>query len=162
MCSGILNPCAPGSNFGDGINFFFFFFFLMYLFFCLFLSLLLQCKFANSTLLSLLSFSYFITPYDAQACSAFSALIITLFVPPKSLLSLCCLFLIKLLEKVQKRAVRFLTGNYTYETGRMTSILEQLKWGSLKKRGSRLTMLYKSLKGAASISPNDLALQKIT
>ena len=39
------------------------------------MSLLLQCKFANSTLLSLLSFSYFITPYDAQASSAFSALI---------------------------------------------------------------------------------------
>ena len=76
MCSGVLNPCAPGSNLGDGIIFFFFFFyFLMYLFFCLFLSLLLQCKFANSTLLSLLSFSYYITPYDAQACSAFSALI---------------------------------------------------------------------------------------
>ena len=30
---------------------------------------------ANSTLLSLLSFSYFITPYDAQASSAVSALI---------------------------------------------------------------------------------------
>ena len=41
----------------------------------LFLSLLLQCKFANSTLLSLLSFSFFITPYDVQASSAFSALI---------------------------------------------------------------------------------------
>ena len=41
----------------------------------MFLSLLLQCKFANSTLLSLLSFSYFITPYDAQASSAFRALI---------------------------------------------------------------------------------------
>ena len=40
-----------------------------------FLSLLLQCKFANSTVLPLLSFSYFITPYDAQASSAFSALI---------------------------------------------------------------------------------------
>ena len=40
-----------------------------------FLSLLLQCKFANSTLLPQLSFSYFITPYDAQASSAFSALI---------------------------------------------------------------------------------------
>ena len=42
-----------------------------------FLTLLLQCKFANSTLLSLLSFSNFITPYDAQASSAFSALIST-------------------------------------------------------------------------------------
>ena len=45
-------------------------------FLCFFLSLLLQCKFANSTLLSLLSFSYFNTPYDAQASSALSALII--------------------------------------------------------------------------------------
>ena len=50
---------------------FFFFFFNVY-----FLSLLLQCKFANSTLLFLLRFSYFITPYDAQASSAFSALTI--------------------------------------------------------------------------------------
>ena len=57
---------------------FFFFFFLIFLFiffFYVFLSLLLQCKFANSTLLSILSFSNFITPYDAQASSAFSALI---------------------------------------------------------------------------------------
>ena len=29
-----------------------------------FLSLLLQCKFVNSTLMSPLSFSYFITPYE--------------------------------------------------------------------------------------------------
>ena len=61
------------------IQFFLFilFFFNLFIFLC-FLSLLLQCKFANSTLLSLLSFSYFITPYDAQASSAFSALIIFL------------------------------------------------------------------------------------
>ena len=37
------------------------------------------------------------------------------------------------LEKVQKRAARFVTGNDIYETGSMTGILEQLKWGSLKK-----------------------------
>ena len=42
----------------------------------MFLSLLLQCKFANSTFLSLLRFSYLITIYDAQASSAFTALII--------------------------------------------------------------------------------------
>ena len=29
-------------------------------------------------------------------------------------------------EKVQKRATIFVTGNYIYETGSMTSILEQL------------------------------------
>ena len=62
------------------------------------------------------------------------------------------------LEKVQKRAARFVTGNYIYETGSMTGILEQLKWESLKKwrRDSRIIMLYKHLKAAASIPTNDL------
>ena len=63
------------------------------------------------------------------------------------------------LEKVQKRAAKFfLTGNYIYETGSMSGILEQLKWESLKKkrRDSRIIMLHKSLKGAASISTNGL------
>ena len=47
------------------------------------------------------------------------------------------------LEKVQKRAARFVTGNYVdYETGSMTGI--------------RLITLYKGLKGAASIPTNDL------
>ena len=32
------------------------------------------------------------------------------------------------LESVQKRASRFVTGNYNYETGSMTGILGQLKW----------------------------------
>ena len=54
-----------------------------------------------------------------------------------------------------------MTGNYTYETGSMIGILEQLKWESLKQRrkDSRLTrfiMLYKGLKGAASIPMDDL------
>ena len=71
--SWILNPCVPGSNLGHRMIFFSF----IYLFFFMFLSLLLQCKFANSALLSLLSFSYFITPHDAQASSAFSALILS-------------------------------------------------------------------------------------
>ena len=35
------------------------------------------------------------------------------------------------LEKVQKRAARFVTGNYIYETGSMTGILEQPKGHSL-------------------------------
>ena len=63
------------------------------------------------------------------------------------------------LEKVQKRAARFVTGNYVdYETGSMTGILKQLKWESLKKRRKdcRFKMLYKGLKGAASIPTNDL------
>ena len=52
------------------------------------------------------------------------------------------------LESVQKRAARFVTGNYNYETGSMTGILGQLKWESLKKRRKydRLWLLYKGLK----------------
>ena len=59
---------------------------------------------------------------------------------------------------MQKRAARFVTGNYIYETGSMTGILEQLKWESLKKkrRDSRILILYKGLKDAASILTNDL------
>ena len=62
------------------------------------------------------------------------------------------------LESVQKRADRFLTGNYNYETGSMTGILGQLKWESLKKRrkDNRLILLYKGLKGKASVPTDDL------
>ena len=35
------------------------------------------------------------------------------------------------MEKVQNRAARFVTMNYTFEEGSMTSIFEQLKWESL-------------------------------
>ena len=61
------------------------------------------------------------------------------------------------LEKVQKKAVRFVTGDYVYETGHMTGILKQLKRESLKKRreDSRLIMLYIGLKGAASLPTHD-------
>ena len=62
------------------------------------------------------------------------------------------------LESVQKRAARFVTGNYSYETGSMTGILGQLKWESLKKRrkDNRLILLYKGLKGKASVPIDDL------
>ena len=62
------------------------------------------------------------------------------------------------LESVQKRAARFVTGNYSYETGSMTGILGQLKWESLKKRkkDNRLILLYKGLKGKASATTDDL------
>ena len=62
------------------------------------------------------------------------------------------------LEKVQNRADRFVTGNYNFENGSMTSILEQLGWESLHKRrkGSKLILLFKGLKGRASIPCDDL------
>ena len=61
------------------------------------------------------------------------------------------------LEKVQNRAARFVTGNYNYENGSMTDILEYLKWESPKNGGdSRLILLYKGLKGKASMPTDDL------
>ena len=62
------------------------------------------------------------------------------------------------LESVQKRAARFVTSNYNYETGSMTGILGQLKWESLKKRrkDNRHILLYKGLKGKASVPTDDL------
>ena len=61
-------------------------------------------------------------------------------------------------EKVQNRATRFVTRNYVYETWSMTGILGKLKWESLKKRrkGNRLILLYKGLKGKARIPTDDL------
>ena len=44
------------------------------------------------------------------------------------------------LESVQKRAARFVTGNYNYETGSMTSILGQLKWESSRKGGKTIDL----------------------
>ena len=62
------------------------------------------------------------------------------------------------LESVQKRAARFVTGNYNYETGSMAGILRLLKWESLKKRrkDNRLILLYKGLKGKVSVPTDDL------
>ena len=51
-----------------------------------------------------------------------------------------------------------MTGNYNYEAGSMTGILEQLKWESLKKKrnDNRLILLYKGLKGKANVPTDDL------
>ena len=38
------------------------------------------------------------------------------------------------LKNVQKPAARFVTRNYSYETGSMTGIPEELKWETLQKR----------------------------
>ena len=64
------------------------------------------------------------------------------------------------LESMQKRAARFVTGNYNYETGSMTGILGQLKWESLKKKrkDNRFILLYKGLNGKASVPTDDLKL----
>ena len=62
------------------------------------------------------------------------------------------------IEKVQKQAARFVTGNYSYEPGSMTNILSQLKLSSLKSRRkqNRLILMYKALAEITSIPRNDL------
>ena len=74
---------------------------------------------------------------------------------PGYILPLQTVFEKKKIEKVQNRVV---TSNYSFETGSMTGILENLKWESLKKRrrGSKLILLCKGLKGAVCIPTDDL------
>ena len=62
------------------------------------------------------------------------------------------------LESVQKRAAILVTANYNYENGSLTGFLGQLKWEYVKKRrkDNRLILLYKGLKGKASIPTDDL------
>ena len=62
---------------------------------------------------------------------------------------------------MQKRAARFVTGNYNYETGSRPGILGRLKWESLKKRrkDNRLILLYK---GKASVPTDDLIIVEIS
>ena len=59
--------------------------------------------------------------------------------------------------QLQKMA-RFVTRNYSHETGSMTGIHEELKWETLQKRrkDNRLILLYKGLKGKATIPTDDL------
>ena len=59
---------------------------------------------------------------------------------------------------MQKRAARFVTRNYSYETGCMTGILEELKCETLQKRrkDNIHILLYKGLKGKARIPTDDL------
>ena len=54
-------------------------------------------------------------------------------------------------RKSSKSRARFVTGNYKFKIGSMTGILEHLG-----RRDSRPILLYKGLKGKASIPTDDL------
>ena len=62
------------------------------------------------------------------------------------------------LEKVQKQSARFITGNYSYEPGSMTEILNQLKLPPLaiRRKQNRLILMYKALAGKAALPLQDL------
>ena len=75
-----------------------------------------------------------------------------------SVLDPSCVVLQDELEKVHNRVTRYVTGNCNYETVSITDILEHLKWESLEKSGrySRFILLYRRLKGKASIPKEDI------
>jgi hypothetical protein len=61
------------------------------------------------------------------------------------------------LEKVQKRAARFVFNNYTDRTpGGVTKMVKSLKWEKLEERrkSNRLCMLYKIKNGLIDIDSN--------
>ena len=65
---------------------------------------------------------------------------------------------IRLLEKVQLGAARYVTNSYTDRSpGTVTSILEYFKWTSLEhqRQQIRLGMLYKINNGLADINPEN-------
>ena len=62
------------------------------------------------------------------------------------------------LEKVQKRSARFISNNYSYEPGSMSSILKQLNLPTLaqRRKQNRLILMYKALAKKAILPLKDL------
>ncbi|MCP3888877.1 MAG: hypothetical protein GY702_08365 [Desulfobulbaceae bacterium] len=62
------------------------------------------------------------------------------------------------LEKIQKRAARFVTGNYFFTEGNSNKNLSSLGWPPLAERRTRvkLTTLFKDRQGVIDIPLDDL------
>ena len=63
------------------------------------------------------------------------------------------------LEKVQRRAARFATGNHTdYTPGAVTGLLKDLGWDTLERRQTRnrLSMFYKIQHGQAEVTTENI------
>ena len=60
---------------------------------------------------------------------------------------------IKSIERIQRQAARFCTGNYKREEGSVSKALEDLGWDSLESRRKRqkLCMMYKMVNGMVDI-----------
>jgi hypothetical protein len=73
-----------------------------------------------------------------------------------------CLHLENDLERVQKRAGRFVMNNYSFEEGSMTSIMNELGWKQLKqlRQENRLILLHKGLNGYTNIPISDINQNK--
>jgi hypothetical protein len=72
------------------------------------------------------------------------------------------LYLQEKLESVQKRAVRFITSNYNYEPGTMTTLLKQIDLPSLKDRRQQniFILMNKGVNKPAHININILQRSK--
>ena len=79
------------------------------------------CTKANQTL-GLLRQNLYVCPQEA----AYKGLVNQVLAYRGSVWDLLGVGLQNELEKVQNRAARFVTGNYNFETGSMTGILEQI------------------------------------
>ena len=64
---------------------------------------------------------------------------------------------IQSLERVQRQAARFCTGNYRREEGSVSKALSDLGWQSLqtRRRNQRLCMLYKMNNGLVNVQINE-------
>ena len=115
-----------------------------------------MCSKANRTL-GFLRRNLFSCPQDVKE-AAYKSMVRPILEYGSTVWAPHCNGLNDVLENVQKRAARFVTRNYSYETGSMTGILEELKWETLQKRrkDNRLILLYKGLKGKAIIPTDDL------
>ena len=114
------------------------------------------CSKANRTL-GFLRRNLFFCPQDVKE-AAYKTLVRPILEYGSTVWDSHCNGLKEILENVQKRAARFVTRNYSYETGSMTGILEELKWETLQKRrkDNWLILMYKGLKGKARIPRDDL------
>jgi len=66
-------------------------------------------------------------------------------------------------EKIQRKAARFVKSNYTMTAGTVTSLLKQLGWKSLEDRraDARLTLFYKIVNKEVDV-PRDRYLAPVT
>ena len=88
------------------------------------------CSRANRTL-CFLRRNLFSCPQDVKG-AAYKTLVRPIFEYGSTVWNPYCNGLNDELENVQKCTARFVTRNYSYETGSMTGILEELKWETLQ------------------------------
>ena len=62
------------------------------------------------------------------------------------------------LEKVQRRAARFVKGKYRWDDGSVSAMISELKWLTLerRRRDKRLALMYKIVHGLVAVPASDI------